>query len=98
MVHEFTQVRAGVLRVIRHLLKVPRNLQVFNELQLSQLLCRSLDILLDNEEERIQALKLVSSAKESSKILSEQPKIPHFLISIYNFLSSSYKDFLEYEM
>lgn len=60
MVHEFTQVRAGVLRVIRHLLKVPRDLQVFNELQLSQLLCRSLDILLDNEEERIQALKLVS--------------------------------------
>lgn len=59
MVHEFTQVRAGVLRVIRHLLKIPRDLQVFNELQLSQLLCRSLDILLDNEEERIQALKLV---------------------------------------
>lgn len=60
MVHEFTQVRAGVLRVIRHLLKVPRDLQVFNELQLTQLLCRSLDVLLDNEEERIQALKLVS--------------------------------------
>lgn len=67
MVHEFTQVRAGVLRVIRHLLRVPRDLQVFNELQLSQLLCRSLDILLDNEEERIQALKLVSN---SQRILS----------------------------
>lgn len=65
MVHEFTQVRAGVLRVIRHLLKIPRDLQVFNELQLSQLLCRSLDLLLDNEEERVQALKLVSLSKQS---------------------------------
>lgn len=59
LVHEFTQVRAGALRVIRHLLKTPRDLQLFNDLQLTQLLCRSLDILLDNEEERVQALKLV---------------------------------------
>lgn len=59
LVHEFTQVRAGVLRVLRHLLRTSRDLQMFNELQLNQLLCRSLDILLDNEEERVQALKLV---------------------------------------
>lgn len=65
MVHEFTQVRAGALRVIRHLLKTPRDLQIFNELQLTQLLCRSLDILLDNEEERVQALKLVREKNQS---------------------------------
>lgn len=59
LVHEFTQVRAGALRVIRHLLNIPRDLQLFNDLQLTQLLCRSLDIKLDNEEERVQALKLV---------------------------------------
>lgn len=60
MVHEFTQVRAGTWRVVRRVLKTSRDLQVFNELQLNHLLCRSMDILLDNEEERIQSLKLVS--------------------------------------
>lgn len=60
LVHEFTQVRAGALRVIRHLLKTSRDLQLFNDLQLNHLICRSLDILLDNEEERVQALKLVN--------------------------------------
>lgn len=59
MVHEFTQVRAGVLRVIRHLLKTSRDLQMFNDLQLPHLLCRSMDVVIDNEEERVQALKLV---------------------------------------
>lgn len=60
MVHEFTQVRAGAWRVVRRVLKTPKDLQIFNELQLNHLLCRSMDILLDNEEERIQSLKLVS--------------------------------------
>lgn len=61
LLHEHTQVRAGALRAIRHLLKTPDELQLFNDLQLPQLLCRSIDILLDNEEERVQALKLVIS-------------------------------------
>lgn len=60
LIHEFTQVRAGVLRVLRHILKTQRDINVFNELQLTQLLCRSLDIVLDNEEERVQAFKLVN--------------------------------------
>lgn len=62
MVHEFTQVRAGVLRALRYTLKTSRDIQIFNELQLPLLLCRSIDIIGDNEEERVQAFKLVSSA------------------------------------
>lgn len=61
MVHEFTQVRAGVLRALRYTLKTSRDIQIFNELQLPLLLCRSIDIIGDNEEERVQAFKLVSS-------------------------------------
>lgn len=60
MVHEFTQVRAGVLRALRYTLKTSRDIQIFNELQLPLLLCRSVDISGDNEEERVQAFKLVS--------------------------------------
>lgn len=67
MVHEFTQVRAGVLRALRYTLKTSRDVQIFNELQLSQLLCRSIDIVVDNEEERVQAFKLVRSMAKISK-------------------------------
>ncbi|XP_055685205.1 rapamycin-insensitive companion of mTOR [Lutzomyia longipalpis] len=59
LVHHFTQVRAAALRVVRHLLSHPKDVQVFNDLQLSYLVCRSLDIVLKNEVERIQALKLI---------------------------------------
>lgn len=59
MVHEFTQVRAGVLRTLRYTLKTSRDIQIFNELQLPLLVCRSIDIVGDNEEERVQAFKLV---------------------------------------
>lgn len=58
-VHQLTQVRAGALRVSRYILKTSNDLQTFNNLQLPYLVCRSLDILLKNEEERIQALKLI---------------------------------------
>lgn len=58
--HDFTQVRAGVLRLIRYVLKTTRDVQIYNELQIPQLVCRSIDIILDNEEERVQAFKLVS--------------------------------------
>ncbi|CRK92792.1 CLUMA_CG006294, isoform A [Clunio marinus] len=58
-VHQLTQVRAGALRVTRYLLKTTHDLQTFNSLKLDLLVCRSLDILLKNEEERIQALKLI---------------------------------------
>lgn len=59
LVHHFTQIRAGALRVIRHLLMTPEDLKVLNGLQLKHLVCRSLDILLKNEDERVQALKLI---------------------------------------
>lgn len=65
MIHDFTQVRAGVLRALRYTLKVSRDVQIFNELQLPQLLCRSIDIVVDNEEERVQAYKLVISQTRS---------------------------------
>ena len=58
-VHQLTQIRAGALRVSRYLLKTANDLQTFNNLQLPYLVCRSLDIQLKNEEERIQALKLI---------------------------------------
>uniref|UniRef100_A0A1Q3G3F7 Putative rapamycin-insensitive companion of tor n=1 Tax=Culex tarsalis TaxID=7177 RepID=A0A1Q3G3F7_CULTA len=37
----------------------PGDVRAFNELQLGHLVCRSLDVLLKNEEERVQALKLI---------------------------------------
>uniref|UniRef100_A0A0N8ES09 Putative rapamycin-insensitive companion of tor n=1 Tax=Aedes aegypti TaxID=7159 RepID=A0A0N8ES09_AEDAE len=37
----------------------PGDVRALNELQLGHLICRSLDVLLKNEEERVQALKLV---------------------------------------
>lgn len=62
MIHDFTQVRACAVRALRYTLKTSRDVQIFNELQLSQLLCRSIDIFnVDNEEERVQAFKLVIS-------------------------------------
>lgn len=62
LAHQFTQVRAASLRAIRRLMLVPQDLIAFNEMQLPHLVCRSLDVLLDNEEERMQAMKLVSFA------------------------------------
>lgn len=59
LVHHFTQIRAGALRATRHLLMAASDVRVLNELQLGHLICRSLDVLLKNEEERVQALKLV---------------------------------------
>lgn len=59
MIHDFTQVRACAIRALRYTLKTSRDIQIFNELQLPQLLCRSIDINVDNEEERVQAFKLV---------------------------------------
>lgn len=60
LVHQFTQIRAAALRAIRHLIRSPQHVVAFNELQLAHLVCRSFDVVLDNEEERMQAIKLVS--------------------------------------
>lgn len=57
--HQFTQIRAAALRSLRHLIRTRPDLELFNALQLPDLVCRSLDIILKNDEERAQALKLL---------------------------------------
>ncbi|KAH8373225.1 hypothetical protein KR009_006539, partial [Drosophila setifemur] len=59
LVHTFTQVRAAALRTIRYALSTPHDIKAFNALQLQHLLCRSIDLMLKNDDERVQALKLV---------------------------------------
>ncbi|XP_053667809.1 rapamycin-insensitive companion of mTOR [Anopheles marshallii] len=59
LVHQLPQIRAGALRVLRRLLLAPCDMRELNRLQLAHLVCRSLDVMLRNGEERIQALKLV---------------------------------------
>ncbi|XP_044316925.1 rapamycin-insensitive companion of mTOR [Drosophila rhopaloa] len=59
LVHTFTQVRAAALRTIRYALSTPKDIKAFNALQLQHLLCRSIDLMLKNDDERVQALKLV---------------------------------------
>ncbi|XP_068141210.1 LOW QUALITY PROTEIN: rapamycin-insensitive companion of mTOR [Drosophila tropicalis] len=59
LVHTFTQVRAAALRTIRYALSTPKDIKTFNQLQLHHLLCRSIDLMLKNDDERVQALKLV---------------------------------------
>ncbi|XP_034490781.1 rapamycin-insensitive companion of mTOR isoform X2 [Drosophila innubila] len=59
LVHTFTQVRAAALRTIRYTLNSQKDIKTFNSLQLQHLLCRSIDLMLKNDDERVQALKLV---------------------------------------
>ncbi|ALC49697.1 rictor [Drosophila busckii] len=59
LVHTFTQVRAASLRTIRYALNTGKDVRAFNSLQLQHLLCRSIDLMLKNDDERVQALKLV---------------------------------------
>lgn len=47
------------MKAIRHLIRDKKDIQLFNDLQLPFLLCRSLDIVIRNDEERMQALKLI---------------------------------------
>lgn len=60
LIHTFTQVRAAALRTIRYVLATIADVEVFNSMQLPYLLCRSIDLKLKNDDERVQALKLVS--------------------------------------
>ncbi|KAF7494820.1 Rapamycin-insensitive companion of mTOR [Sarcoptes scabiei] len=57
--HEIAEVRAACLRAIRYFVQSKQTLQVLLELQLQHLIARSLDIILDNRIERIQAFRLV---------------------------------------
>ncbi|KFM60122.1 Rapamycin-insensitive companion of mTOR, partial [Stegodyphus mimosarum] len=57
--HEACEIRAAVLRACRYLLQNTDALSAFLETKLQFLVSRSLDILLDNRIERIQALRLM---------------------------------------
>lgn len=59
LVHQSTQVRAGCLRAVRHILQTEEDVQTLNNLQYPLLIARSLDVVLRNEIERIQALKII---------------------------------------
>lgn len=64
----------------RYLLKTLDDLETFNRLNLPFLICRSLDLVVKNEEERIQALKLIR------KIIMISPE--HLSIAIVRCLVS----------
>ncbi|XP_050401999.1 rapamycin-insensitive companion of mTOR [Patella vulgata] len=57
--HEAKEVRAATLRVLRHLIDRPNYVDSLLYLQLDLLIARCIDICLENEIERIQALKLI---------------------------------------
>lgn len=81
--HDTCEVRAGGLRACRYMLQNKEALEAFLQVKLHFLVSRSLDILLDNRMERIQALRLMR------KVLSLNPnKFPrafiNCLVSIIN--------------
>ena len=66
--HEAGEVRAAGLRAMRYLLKDGQSVEAVCRVNLPLLICRSIDIVLDNRLERIQALRLVR------QLLSLNPK------------------------
>ncbi|KAK9696755.1 Rapamycin-insensitive companion of mTOR, middle domain [Popillia japonica] len=59
VVNEMSQVRSGGFRAIRHVLTTEEDVWYFNELLFPALITRSFDLLLKNEIERIEAMKLI---------------------------------------
>ncbi|XP_060801043.1 rapamycin-insensitive companion of mTOR [Amyelois transitella] len=59
LVDESMALRATALRVLRYLIKTENDVATFNHLKLSYLVARSMDLMLRNEEERAQALRVV---------------------------------------
>ncbi|XP_046960135.1 rapamycin-insensitive companion of mTOR [Vanessa cardui] len=59
LVDESMVIRAAALRVLRYLIKTESDVATFNTLKLPYLVIRSMDLMLHNEEERAQALKVV---------------------------------------
>ncbi|ESO86448.1 hypothetical protein LOTGIDRAFT_129240 [Lottia gigantea] len=57
--HEAKEVRAGTLRVVRHLLENQKYVDALFYFNLDMIIARSLDICLENEIERVQAVKLI---------------------------------------
>lgn len=59
LVDESMVIRASALRVLRYLIKSESDVATFNNLKLPYLVIRSMDLMLRNEEERAQALRVV---------------------------------------
>lgn len=59
LLNESTQVRAAGLRAIRHVLSLEDDVMILNNLQFPYLIARSIDLVLRNDSERIQAFKLI---------------------------------------
>ncbi|XP_063890175.1 rapamycin-insensitive companion of mTOR [Helicoverpa armigera] len=59
LVDESMVIRASALRVLRYLIKTETDVATFNNLKLPYLVIRSMDLMLRNEEERAQALRVV---------------------------------------
>ncbi|XP_045534255.1 rapamycin-insensitive companion of mTOR [Papilio machaon] len=59
LVDESTVIRAAALRALRYLIKTESDVATFNILKLTHIVTRSMDLMLRNEEERAQALRVV---------------------------------------
>ncbi|XP_050533366.1 rapamycin-insensitive companion of mTOR [Daktulosphaira vitifoliae] len=59
LLSDSSDVRAAGLRALRHCIRIPENLTTLVRLRLTILICRSLELLLDNENERLQALRII---------------------------------------
>ncbi|CAH2075234.1 unnamed protein product, partial [Iphiclides podalirius] len=59
LVDESMVIRAAALRVLRYLIKTESDVATFNILKLPHIVTRSMDLMLRNEEERAQALRVV---------------------------------------
>ncbi|XP_046330991.2 rapamycin-insensitive companion of mTOR-like isoform X1 [Haliotis rufescens] len=75
LLHEAKEVRAATLRVFRHLLPIGDILDTALSLHLDYLVARSLDICMDNEIERVHAIKLIRNICQ----LSPQKLCPSLL-------------------
>lgn len=67
ILHEGVDVRAAALRAMRYLIINEETVDAFNQVNLPLLVARSLDVVLENKLERLQALRL------SRKLLSINP-------------------------
>uniref|UniRef100_A0A1B6C0I0 Rapamycin-insensitive companion of mTOR domain-containing protein n=1 Tax=Clastoptera arizonana TaxID=38151 RepID=A0A1B6C0I0_9HEMI len=59
LVHETTQVRAGSLRALRYFVRRKEEVAICIKLQYPILIARSLDLLVGNDTERIQAVRVI---------------------------------------
>lgn len=82
--HDSAEVRASTLRAIRYFLRSKKAVASLYELNMHHLIARSMDFVLDNQQERIQALRLIRH------ILAVDPNI--FSIALGRCLSAIVSD------